>query len=291
VVNKFAAPGSIQAEGKKPPSPRSVGYVRVSTTGQAERGMSLAAQRDRIGAFAKKKGWPLLDVIEEAASGGVKDDEEHSWEHRPRLLALLDRAKAGEFDVLLVAKLDRLSRDYATLIVLERRLQKSGVDVVSVAEENGDGPVADFVRGQLALVAELERAMILERVGAGKAKKKQLGRHVHGRVPYGYLSERGVFAIDEPRAEVVRRIFSDIRAGDSSGRVARALNAASVPSPLGVQWSPKAVERIVENVAYAGERYGVKRAHPAIVSRRTFNHANSGLAARRTAWATSRRTR
>ena len=76
--------------------------------------------------------------------------------------------------MLLVAKLDRLSRDYATLTVLERKLQRHGVEVVSAAEENGDGPIAEFIRGQLALVAQLERAMIVERVSAGKAKKKQL---------------------------------------------------------------------------------------------------------------------
>lgn len=62
---------------------------------------------------------------------------------RPVLLELVDRAGAGEYDLLVVAKLDRLSRDYPTLAVLERRLQKRGVDVVSAAEENGDGPVAE----------------------------------------------------------------------------------------------------------------------------------------------------
>ena len=290
-LDKVASVGATQSEEKKSPSPRAVGYLRVSTARQAERGMSLAAQRDRVESYAKSKRYTLLDVVEEAASGAVRDNEVHSWEHRPRLLALLERARAREFDVLLVAKLDRLSRDYATLIVLERRLQKAGVEVISAAEENGDGPIAEFVRGQLALVAELERSMILERVGAGKAKKKQLGRHVHGRIPYGYVSERGVLTIDEPRAEVVRRIFADVRAGDSPGRVARSLNAEGIPSPLSAQWSAKAVERVVENVAYAGERYGVKRAHPAVVSRRRFNEAAAALARRRGAWATARRTK
>jgi site-specific DNA recombinase len=274
---------------RMPPMMRAVGYLRVSTAGQAERGMSLAAQRDRVESYAKSKRLALLDVVSEAASAAVRADEVFSWEHRPVLLDLMQRARDNEFDVLIVAKLDRLSRDHTTLVVLERELQRHAVTVHSVAEErNGDGPLAEFIRGQLALVAELERSMILERVGAGKAKKKQIGRHVHGRVPYGYLSERGVFTIDEARAEVVRRIFSDVRAGDSPGRVARALNAERIPSPLGAQWSPKAIERIVENVAYAGERYGVKRAHPAIVSRRVLNEARSQLDRRAQHWAATR---
>lgn len=259
---------------------RAVAYLRVSTQGQADRGMSLAAQRDRVEEFARAKGWELLDIVEEAASGGVREGEDFSWQHRPALLALMERAERHEFDALLVAKLDRLSRDYATLTVLERRLQRHGVDVESAAEENGDGPIAEFIRGQLALVAELERAMILERVTAGKEKKKQLGRHVHGRVPFGYSSERGMLNPNPDHASIVRRIFEDARDGYTPGRIAQALNAEAIESPQSADWSPKAVRRILTNPVYAGERYGVKKAHTAIVSRRLFNDVQNALDAR-----------
>jgi site-specific DNA recombinase len=254
--------------------PRAIGYVRVSTRGQAERGMSLVSQRERVTDYARENGYALLDVVEEAASGSVRADEVFSWEHRPVLLSVLDRAQARDFDVLIVAKLDRLSRDHTTLVVIERQLQRHSVSVESVAEaKNGDGPLAEFIRGQLALVAQLERSMILERVGAGKAKKKALGRHVHGRVPYGYTSTAGELALDPEPAEVVRRIFNDAREGDSPGRIAARLTIEAVPSPGGRDWTPKAVRRILSNEVYAGERYGVKRAHPAIVSRQAFNSA------------------
>ena len=151
--------------------------------GQAERGMGLQTQRDRVREHAAAKGYQLVSIVQEAASGGVQNGEEFSYEHRPVLLSLIARAEAGEYDVLLVAKLDRLSRDFPTLAVLERRLQRFGVEVVSATEENGDGPLAEFVRGQLALVAQLERAMILERVAAGRAKRKAQGRHVQGTAP------------------------------------------------------------------------------------------------------------
>jgi len=270
-------------------SPRALGYVRVSTRGQAERGMGLASQRDRVTEYARDKGYALLDVVEEAASGGVRGDEVFSWEHRPALLGLLDRAQARAFDVLIVARLDRLSRDHTTLVVIERQLQRHGVVVESVAEaQNGDGPLAEFIRGQLALVAQLERSMILERVGAGKAKKKALGRHVHGRVPYGYTSEGGVLAVDLEQAEIVRRIFKDAAAGDSPGRIARALNMQGLASPEGAAWSSKAVSRIAGNLTYVGEKYGVKRAHAQIVSRQRFNQTRRALEQRAIAWAAAR---
>jgi site-specific DNA recombinase len=288
---KAPAQHGINAEraGSLPVPVRAKGYVRVSTRGQAERGMSLAAQRDRVTEYAKAKGWQLVGIVEESASGGVRDGEDFSWEHRPVLLDLLGEAQARAFDVLLVAKLDRLSRDYATLTVLERRLQRSAVEVVSTAEENGDGPIAEFIRGQLALIAQLERATILERVSSGKAKKKKLGRHVHGRPPYSYTSSGGILAPVPELAAVVRRVFEDAKAGDSPGRIARALNADNVVPPQRARaWGERAVRLILRNPAYVGERYGVKRAHEPVVSRQLFNAAQRGLDKRAGEWAIKR---
>jgi DNA invertase Pin-like site-specific DNA recombinase len=168
-------------------------------------------------------------------------------------------------------------------------LQRYGVEVHSVAEENGDGPVAEFIRGQLALVAQLERAMILERVTAGKAKKKALGRHVHGRVPYGYRSEAGVLTPIPELVPIIERMFRAAKKGDSPGRIARSLNSEGTPSPYRSAWTPKAVHRVLTNTAYAGERYGVKSAHPAVVSRRAFNAAQHALEERARDWAARRR--
>lgn len=120
--------------------------------------------------------------------------------------------------------------------------------VISAAETNGDGAIAEFIRGQLALVAQLERAMILDRVRAGKAKRKLQGRHVHGRIPYGLRSAgQGVPVVDDEQAAVVRRIFTDARDGYSPGRIARDLNGDGIASPSGGAWGEMAVRRIVVN--------------------------------------------
>jgi site-specific DNA recombinase len=255
--------------------PRTIAYVRVSTVGQAEHGLGLEAQREQVTRYAAAHGLDLLEVVAEAASGGIRDGETLSYEHRPELLSLRERARAGEFDILLVAKLDRLSRDYPSLAVFERELQKAGVRVVSVAEHNGDGPMAEFMRTQVAAVAQLERAMILERVGAGKALGRKRGRHVHGSIPFGYRSKgRGELEVVEEQAAIVRQIFRAAKEGDSPARIARDLNADGVPSPRGGGWSRQGVTRMIRNPIYAGERYGVKRAQPAIVSRQLWNAGN-----------------
>jgi DNA invertase Pin-like site-specific DNA recombinase len=253
---------------------RAVGYLRVSTAGQAEKGMSLQVQREAVTAFAAEKGYELVQIVEEAASGGVRSDEEFSWEHRPVLLDVMARAAAGGFDALIVARLDRLSRDHATLTVLERRLQRHKVDVISVAEENGDGATAKFIRGQLALVAELERALIHDRMSAGKAAGKRQGRHVTGWIPFGYRpAGGGLLEVDNEQAEVVRSIFAMAREGLGPGPIARRLTAYGTPGPTGKPWGRQTVRNLIGNALYAGELHGVKRAQPAIVSRRVWNEA------------------
>jgi site-specific DNA recombinase len=252
---------------------RAIAYLRVSTAGQAEKGMGLQAQRHAVLDYAAAKGLSLVGIVQETASGGVRGDEVFSWEHRPVLLSIMQRAKSGEFDALVVARLDRLSRDHATLTILERELQRFGVEVVSVAEENGDGPMAKFIRGQLALVAELERAMILTRVAAGKIEGRKAGRHVAGKIAYGYRrgSEAGRLEVDEAQAEVVRRIFLLAREGRGPGPISRRLNAEGIAGPADHPWSRQTITKMLRNPVYAGELHGVKKAQPAIVSRRLWN--------------------
>jgi site-specific DNA recombinase len=284
---------------------RAIGYLRVSTDLQAEKGMGLAVQRERVTEYAEREGVELVDVVQEAASGGVRNGELFSWEHRPILLDVLERAKAGEFELLIVARFDRLSRDHATLTIIERMLGQHGVRVVSTDEENGDGPIAEYVRGNMALIAQLDRALIRQRLAAGKAQKRRRGEHVSGKPPFGYRLEDGKLAIDVPSepernrqeapeesteyrrryrespAGIVRRIFEEAgKHGSSPARIARDLNAEQVPSPRGGAWNRKVIGDVLRNPAYVGELHGVKNAHPAIVSRRLWNAANEALRAR-----------
>lgn len=297
---------------------KAVGYLRVSTGLQAEKGMGLEVQRQAVTEYAAAHGLELVDVVQEAASGGIRAGEVFSWEHRPVLLQLMERAQAGEFNTLLVAKFDRLSRDAPSLEMLVRILAtgKHPVEVASAAEDNGDGPVARLMRHTLAGFAEFERSLIRERLQAGKQARKNQGRHVHGRIAYGYRSEeaagpeRGRTLVpDRPgplpagASEVVRkehaaaeakspygvvlRIFAAAKSGETLGGIARDLNTDSIASPQGARkgtagqgWNAKAVSRILSNEVYAGERHGVKKAHPAIVTRRTFNAVQAAINSR-----------
>jgi DNA invertase Pin-like site-specific DNA recombinase len=76
-----------------------IGYTRVSTRGQSERGEGLPAQETRLRRFAKEHGYELVDVVSEAVSAAVREGELSSLEHRSALSALLERAQRGEYAV------------------------------------------------------------------------------------------------------------------------------------------------------------------------------------------------
>jgi site-specific DNA recombinase len=264
---------------------RAVAYLRVSTAGQAERGMGLEAQRTRVREYAAGQGLELVDVVREAASGAVRDGDE-GLEQRPVLQALLERGRAGDFEVLLVARYDRLARDARLFLNIAEALHRAGVTLLSADEQNGDGAVGRFMRGQHALIAQLERDTILERVRRGKDEGRRAGRFVHGAAPFGYriAPAGGKGKRLEPElalAPIVERIYRDGRRGLTPGWIARALNAEGIAGPTrGKPWNRTTVRNVIENRAYRGELYGVADAHPAIISARLWRDANRALRAR-----------
>lgn len=273
---------------------RAIGYLRVSTSGQADHGQGLEAQRRRVREYAEQEGLELLEVVQETASGAVQEGELSSIEHRPVLDDLLERGRRDEYDVLLVASFDRLSRDQVDAQLLKRWFAKYGVQCLSAAgESNGaEGPIAELIDRILGAIHDFDRKRLLERMRSGKAESRRQGRHVEGPVPYGYKrTKSGVLkldaaeALDSPAsnftdpARVVARMFSLARKGESPATIARQLNA-HVPSPTGKTWTRQAVTLILTNAVYAGELHGVTDAHPPIVTRRAWNAVQTALKAR-----------
>ena len=125
---------------------RAIGYLRVSTGGQAENGASLPAQRAAVTRYAKENGYLLLEIVEETGSGAVQEGAIFAHEHRPGLLRIIERAKRGEVDAVIVRDFDRLSRDKLTFAYLLRLFARAGVEVISVA---GESSLADSDKGAL----------------------------------------------------------------------------------------------------------------------------------------------
>jgi DNA invertase Pin-like site-specific DNA recombinase len=216
---------------------RVIGYTRVSTSGQRDEGGGLAAQRAAIEREAKHRGWELVAIHQDAASG-------KSMKRRPGLDSALALIEAGDADGLIVAKLDRLSRsllDFAALVERSRRKRWTlvaldlGVDTAT--------PSGEMMANVLAVFAQFERRVIAQRTKEGIEAKR---RHTE-KVGYG---EDGALKgpIGRKRqidAETIRRIRRDRAAGHSFAAIAERLNAAGIPGGQGGHWWPATVRKVV----------------------------------------------
>jgi len=217
---------------------KAIGYIRVSTQGQAEEGISLDAQKAKIAAWCEVNGYELAGIFEDAGISGTKAD-------RPGLAAALASVEKG--GALVVYSLSRLARSTKHTIELAERLEKDGADLVSLSEKIDTTTAAGkMVFRMLAVLAEFERDQISERTTAALAHKKAQGGRV-GSIPYGKrLSVDGSALEDHPEELEVVRLVRLLRAGGMSyPKIAAELTVRGL-SPRGKAWHPQTVKNIAE---------------------------------------------
>lgn len=218
---------------------RFVSYLRVSTDKQGRSGLGLEAQRAGVAVFLNGGRWELISEFVEIESGKRND--------RPKLAAALARCRLHDA-TLVIAKLDRLSRDAHFLL----GLQKAGVKFVAA-----DMPEAnEMVVGIMAVVAQAERKMISQRtkaaLAAAKARGRRLGRpenlqnqevgRIRGRARRTELASH--------RAADLKPVVEELRAAGAASlrELAAGLNARRIPAARGGAWSPVQVKRILERI-------------------------------------------
>lgn len=219
-----------------------VAYHRVSTERQGRSGLGLDAQRERCAAFAAAAGYAVHAEFTEVETGKGSD----ALDRRPRLAAALAAAKRLRCAVL-VAKLDRLSRDVAFIAGLMAQR------VPFVAAELGDD-VDPFMLHIYAALAEKERRLISERTRAALAAKRLRGEPLGNRVNLGQAQALGAAAVAvEARrfAENVAPVIREVRAsGARSLRgIAAALNARGVRTARGGRWAATQVSAVLSRAA------------------------------------------
>jgi site-specific DNA recombinase len=234
-------------------------YARVSSKQQAEANTiasQLEALQTRIGA----DGLVLeteLSFIDEGYSGGTL--------LRPALERLRDQAAAGSFDRLYVHSPDRLARNYPYQVLLVEELQRQGIDIVFLNHAIGQTPEENLLLQVQGMMAEYERAKILERSRRGKRHAARCGSvNVLCGAPYGYRylgkyegGGQARYEIIEEQAEIVRLIFSWIALERCSiGAVCRRLQEKGILSPRGKNyWDRSTVWGLLQNPAYIGKAH------------------------------------
>jgi site-specific DNA recombinase len=248
-VARLQARQAAAAETKAAIAQRAVGYIRVSTEEQAERGHGLEAQERAIRAFAESQGYELLRIVADPAVSGATRPAE-----RPGFAELIALAGAGAISILLVWKFDRLARQIVYSVVTANELAELGVAVRSVTEPIDTAtPMGRTIFAVLAGMAEQERAAITERTWHGRREKATQGGFAGGAAPYGYRRDHeGGLLVDPAESLVVMWVFALRHDGLGLAAIARALNRAGFRPRRGRAWRHGGVAYILDNPKYRG---------------------------------------
>jgi site-specific DNA recombinase len=218
-----------------------IGYIRVSTAEQAEEGVSLDAQREKIGQYCNLHGMLLSETCADEGISGKRAD------NRPGLTRALDEVCRSK-GVLVVYSLSRLARSTRDCITISERVEKCGADMASITEKiDTTSGMGRFFFRLMASLGELERDQISERTRAALQHKRLKGERI-GKVPYGYdLDPDGIRLVPKPPEQIMLGAIVGLkRGGASSHRIAAYLNAACVPAKNGGAWQPCSVRRILQ---------------------------------------------
>jgi len=229
-------------------------YARVSSEQQREEN-TIASQTASLIEFATShdlevpKEWVFED---EGYSGAILE--------RPGLECVRDLAAEGQIQVVLAYSPDRLSRKYAYQILLIEEFARQGVETMFVKSPQGDSAEDQLLVQFQGMIAEYERAQILERSRRGKRHRAQAGEvSVLSGAPYGYRYIRktdeapAAYVVEEAEAQVVRRVYEMYTVeGLSMGEITRRLNTEAVPTRKASRWERSVVWAMLRNPAYRG---------------------------------------
>ena len=214
-----------------------VAYLRVSTSEQSESGLGLKHQRDSIKRFAKQQGLRIRKYYTDAGISGAK-----CINQRPALSEMLSDLKPNT--VVIVQKIDRLSRDTFLNLWIEKECGKVSCQILSASGEgNGDSATDKLLRGIISNFAQFEREMISQRT---KDAMSKLTRKV-GRPPFGFTYDTvgRLVKNKEEHQHLERMIELRKEFGNKWTTICNTMNAENRPTQKGKDWYPTSVMNCV----------------------------------------------
>ena len=230
-------------------------YARVSSERQKEE-QTIQSQTAALLEYAQCEGYIVPQEW-------IFEDEGYSGANlvRPGLERIRDLAAEGQLETILVHSPDRLSRKYAYQVLLLEEFSRHGAEVIFLKSVRGNTPEEQLLLQFQGMIAEYERAQIIERSRRGKRHKAQCGSvNVLSGAPYGYRYVKktddscAYYEILEQESEVVRDIFRYYtQEGLSINAIARRLNNMDIPTRSGkCLWERSTVWGMLRNPAYKG---------------------------------------
>lgn len=220
---------------------KAIGYACLNTLSQQPKNFTLAQQEKIIKKYVAARKWKLVNIYREVISTG-------NPQIQPALDQIITDSGKGEFDVLVVARLDRLTRNIRKLDTLISTVcMKNGAGLISI-EENLDSYTES---GKLALniidiVTKWDTKRISDRTREIIARKKAKGERV-GHAPFGYTYKNKHLVAVKKELETVSLIRNKRDGGMSYHKIARYLNEESISSKRGGVWYAETVKTVYNN--------------------------------------------
>lgn len=242
-------------------------YCRYSSSAQDD-GYSIEAQQKAISNFALSNGYDIqYSYIDRAKSGT-------NVHHRPQFLQMIEDAQKGLFDVVIVHKLDRFSRNRFDSIKCRNFLSINGVKLISVLENYGEGAEAELMWGINETFNEFYSHNLSREVRKGMDVLASKGLHTGGSPPLAFDVVDKKLVINEAEAEIVRLIF-DMYGNQkyTYNDMAKELNARGYKTKSGNEFSASSFNSILTQRKYIGEYVYNRRVSKSLTGKYN-SHAN-----------------
>src|SRR5699024_3496804 len=250
-------------------------YVRVSTDEQAKEGYSISAQLNKLKAYCVSQNWQIENVY---TDDGVSAKDTN----RPQLRQMIKDIKEDKIDVVLVYRLDRLTRSVFDLYKLLETFDKYNCKFKSATEVyDTTTAMGRMFITIVAALAQWERENLGERVSMGMQEKALQGKYPGGRTAMGYEIVDDKLEVVESEAHIIKTIFNMYVNGYSANKIAKHLNENKMYTRLNKKWYQDTITSTLRVITYTGaiERNGemIENTHEAIIDKETFKLAQSQL--------------
>ena len=221
-------------------------YARYSSDSQREE--SIEGQLRECGEYAQRNGITVVgSYIDRALSAKTAD--------RPEFQRMIKDSAKGLFEIVLVWKLDRFSRDRYDSAHYKHILKKNGVKVVSAKEHISDGPEGIILESMLEGYAEFYSAELSEKIHRGQKENALKGKNNGGGIPLGYLLDKQTqkLVVDPETAPLVVEIFERYSEGATVRSIIEDFNSRGLTTKRGKPFNTNSFNALLKNRKYIGE--------------------------------------
>ena len=221
---------------------QAIGYLRVSSTQQAQEGASLEAQQAKIEQWCLANGYELVNVFKDEGISGKRMDTRQGLQDA---LASIKKGNAFVF-----YSMSRVARSTKDMLAIGELITKKKADMVSLIENIDTTSASGKMMFQmLAVLAEFERNLVGERTATVLQNKKANSQVYTNQTPYGFKAVNGRLEQVKQEVKVVTEIQQARAKGQTLQSIADSLNSRNIPTKTNKQWQPSTIHLLLQRTA------------------------------------------